>query len=116
MLPRRLGGTLASWHGATEPHTTTGRASLLSRAELVALRILHDPPVPGRSLVDLADADCPQLFQPSRQHVEAAWLTVDIDVQAVLPGLAFGHLLKQQPPAAADAARLVVRMGWRIAA
>ncbi|GED90084.1 hypothetical protein TNCT6_71690 [Streptomyces sp. 6-11-2] len=49
----------------------------LRRAELVAFRVLHDPPVPGRPLGDLADAGCPRL-------VEAAALTVDVEVQAVL--------------------------------
>jgi hypothetical protein len=33
-------------------------------------------------------------------HGEAG-LTVDVDVQAVLAGLALGHVVEQQPPAAA---------------
>src|SRR5580700_4564603 len=70
----------------------------LCRAELVAFGVLHDPPVPGRSLVDFADPGCPQVFQPDHQIVEAARFTVDVDVQAVLAGFALGHVLEQQPP------------------
>jgi hypothetical protein len=40
--------------------------------------------VPGGSLVDLADAGCPQFFEAGHQLVEAAGCTVDVDVQTVL--------------------------------
>ena len=70
----------ASCHGVREPRLHDRPRPGLRRAELVAFGVLHDPPVPGRSLVDLADAGCPQLFQPGHQLVEAAGLTVDVDV------------------------------------
>ena len=68
-------------------------AATLRRAELVAFGVPHDPPVPGGSLVDLADTGCPQSFQPGDQLVETAGLTVDVDVQAVPAGLGLGHVL-----------------------
>jgi hypothetical protein len=79
---------VASCRGVREPRLHDRPRPGLRRAELVAFGVLHDPPVPGRSLVDLADAGCPQLFQPGHQLVEAAGLTVYVDVQAVLAGLA----------------------------
>jgi hypothetical protein len=108
---------LSALSGPTAFRFHSGAPPGLRRAELVAFGVLHDPPAPGRSLVDIADAGCPELFQPGHQFVEAAGFAVDVDVQAVLPGLALGHVLEQQPPAAPTP--LVwsnESSGWRIAA
>lgn len=66
--------------------------------------ILHDPPVPSGSLIELTDTGRTQALQSGHQRVAAARLSVDIDVHAILTGFALGHVLVEQSPTAANAA------------
>ena len=53
------------------------------------------------------DAGCSQAFQPGHQRFEATGFAMDVHVQAVLSGLAFGHVLEEYPSPMPDAAGLV---------
>src|SRR5690606_23586599 len=79
-------------------------------AELVALRVLHQPPVACRSLVELLNPPRAQRLEPIHQRVQSLFARVYVDVQPVLDRLALRYVLEQDPAAPSDAGHLVERV------
>ncbi|MCU1644168.1 MAG: hypothetical protein JWN03_4443 [Nocardia sp.] len=65
---------------------------------------------PAGPLSNFADAGGAEIVQAGDELLEAAGLAVHVDVQAVLGGFGFGHVLEEQPPAVAYAAGLIERV------
>ena len=85
--------------GAESGELITDSLASSRRAELVAFRVVHDPPVSGGALVELAHSGGAQALQPGHQLVESAGRAVYVDVQAVLDRLS----ARERPGTAAGA-------------